>query len=107
MGLYDLGLTVADLGAMTPRFLWALRERFLDKEEREDRRFGWLFTMYYNANRGKDAMARNVEDFMPPRNKRVIQRRGLTEDVPDVDTQIAMARAFTDAWKKMPNNGGS
>lgn len=47
-GIVDLGLTVRDCLALTPRHLDYLSERFLDRERRETRRTCYLVASVHN-----------------------------------------------------------
>lgn len=60
-----LGIEPKRFWSLTPRQWAAVVKQALAREERERINFGWLFTMWANANRSKDAQPFNVEHFMP------------------------------------------
>jgi hypothetical protein len=49
MGVIDLGLTVAEFWAMTPRHVLSLSKRWREAEARKDRRTGLIGFYLYNA----------------------------------------------------------
>ena len=66
--MYDLGLTDSQLWAMTPRHYDALLQRFLDRQERDNKRFGLLAMLYANVHRKDGQKPFSLDDFAPSRH---------------------------------------
>lgn len=98
-----LGLTADEFWQLTPRHWDAVWNQYLDSEERQDRRIGMLYTMYYNAHRPEHSQAMKLDEMFPARNSKRIQRVTTTgKALRDPMDQLAMAREFTKVY-----HGGS
>lgn len=94
--MIDLGLTAVEFWSLTPAQFQRLWRRYLAREERADRRFGWLWTQYANAHRDeKDhPMPYTIEDFMPNQHQRFAHNGHAKQTI---EEQIEMCRLFTEA----------
>lgn len=68
MGRGDLGLTDAEFGSLTPALVYRLHRKWLERCDREDRRWGVLYTILANAHRDTEAQKTPFElsDFFRP-----------------------------------------
>lgn len=94
-----LGLTDAEFWEMTPREFHAVFEKYLDSEERQDRRAGMLYVLYYNSHRPEHASPLTLEEFLPGRkskNKRLVLS---PDEYASAEQQVEWARQFTAAFR--------
>ncbi|MGH7487252.1 MAG: hypothetical protein ACREMY_16885 [bacterium] len=84
-GVFDLGLDDTRFWSLTPREFDALWQRFLDREEREQQRFGLLAMMYTNVHRDRDKRPQpfDLDDFAPSRHGRAIEPATAAGCCPD------------------------
>lgn len=94
--MIDLGLTADYFWSLTPAQFQLLWRRHLAREERMDRRFSLLATLYANVHRDEKRrpMPYTIEDFLPRHEARAPTRGAMTQTVED---QIEMCRLFTEA----------
>ena len=73
--MVSLGLSHIDLYGLTLREFSFLLDRYVEREEREDRRFGRVVAMLANVNRDpkKRSKPYTEEDFIPRRAERKTQ----------------------------------
>ncbi len=102
MGLF-LGLTAEQALALTARHLDAVWQLYLDAEERQDRRIGLLYTMYFNAHKPEHEPVKTLDDLFPMRKAQRVERVITSgKALRDPMEQLAMAHEFTKAF-----HGGS
>ena len=94
--MIDLGLTSDAFWALTPAQFQLLWRRHLAREERQDRRFSLLATLYANAHRDEKRrpMPYTIEDFLPRREANGSRNGDRMQSIED---QIEMCRLFTEA----------
>ena len=70
--MVDLGLTPDVYWSLTLRELRAMLDRYLAREERQDRRFAMLAALYANAHRDEQKKSDpfTIEDFTPATNRK-------------------------------------
>jgi hypothetical protein len=89
-----VGLSRAEFWDLTPRHWERIWERYVDKQIREDRRFGQLAAVYANIHRDREEHPQpyTIENFAPAlRGQKVEEQQPAVAQSPEM--QMALMRA--------------